>query len=103
MIVLTGCSSSSTNEEASSESPAIFSPVLKGGVPGALLSEELKLWNYDFTTGVYVPAEGDATSYTLDLTKPEKTFTLAFMDGWAANPFAIPIRKVLKNFLRILD
>lgn len=102
LIVLTGCSSSSTNEEASSESPAIFSPVLKGGVPGALLSEELKLWNYDFTTGVYVPAEGDATSYTLDLTKPEKTFTLAFMDGWAANPFAIPIRKSIEKLSKDL-
>ncbi len=100
--VLTGCSSSSTDEEASTETAAPFEAVLKGGIPGALLPEELQLWQYDFATAAYTPVDGDATSYALNLNKPEKTFTLAHMDGWATNPFAIPIRQSIEKHARDL-
>lgn len=94
LLALTGCGSGSSEENAgSSEEAGAYTPVLKGGIPGALLPEELKLWKYDFATAKYTPTEGDAQSYVLNLVKPDKTFTLAHMDGWATNPFAIPIAK----------
>ena len=101
-LLLTACASSSNDEEASSESAAPFEAVLKGGVAGALLPEELQLWKYDFATGAYTIDEGDAGSYALNLNKPGKTFTLAHMDGWATNPFAIPIRKSIEKHARDL-
>ena len=101
-LLLTACASSSNDEEASSESAAPFEAVLQGGVPGALLPEELQLWKYDFATGAYTVDEGDASSYNLNLNKPGKTFTLAHMDGWATNPFAIPIRKSIEKHARDL-
>jgi ribose transport system substrate-binding protein len=92
LLALTGCSSGSSDENAgSSEEAGAYTPVLTSGIPGALLPEELKLWKYDFATAKYTPTEGDAQSYVLNLVKPDKTFTLAHMDGWATNPFAIPI------------
>ena len=94
LLALTGCSSGSSDENAgSTEEAGAYTPVLTGGIPGALLPEELKLWKYDFATGKYTPTEGDAKSYVVNLVKPDKTFTLAHMDGWATNPFAIPIAK----------
>ena len=94
LLALTGCSSGSSDENAgSTEEAGAYTPVLTGGIPGALLPEELKLWKYDFATAKYTPTEGDAKSYVVNLVKPDKTFTLAHMDGWATNPFAIPIAK----------
>ena len=94
LLALTGCSSGSSDENAgSTEEAGAYTPVLKSGIPGALLPEELKLWKYDFATAKYTPTEGDAKSYVVNLVKPDKTFTLAHMDGWATNPFAIPIAK----------
>ena len=44
-LLLSACSSGSTDENAAStEEATTFTPVLKGGVAGALLPEELKLW-----------------------------------------------------------
>jgi len=103
LLVLTGCSSGSSDENAgSSEEAGAYTPVLKGGIPGALLPEELKLWKYDFATAKYTPTEGDAQSYVLNLVKPDKTFTLAHMDGWATNPFAIPITKGIAKLAKDL-
>ena len=103
LLVLTGCGSSSTDENASSATDAgTYTPVLTGGIPGALLPEELKLWKYDFATGKYAPTEGDAKSYVVNLVKPDKTFTLAHMDGWATNPFAIPITKGIAKLAKDL-
>ena len=94
LLALTGCGSGSSDENAgSTEEAGAYTPVLTGGIPGALLPEELKLWKYDFATAKYTPTEGDAQSYVVNLVKPDKTFTLAHMDGWATNPFAIPIAK----------
>ena len=103
LLALTGCGSGSSDENAgSSEEAGAYTPVLKGGIPGALLPEELKLWKYDFATAKYTPTEGDAQSYVLNLVKPEKTFTLAHMDGWATNPFAIPITKGIAKLAKDL-
>ena len=103
LLALTGCSSGSSDENAgSSEEAGAYTPVLTGGIPGALLPEELKLWKYDFATGKYTPTEGDAQSYVVNLVKPDKTFTLAHMDGWATNPFAIPIAKGIAKLAKDL-
>ena len=103
LLALTGCSSGSSDENAgSSEEAGAYTPVLKGGIPGALLPEELKLWKYDFATAKYTPTEGDAQSYVVNLVKPDKTFTLAHMDGWATNPFAIPITKGIAKLAKDL-
>lgn len=103
LLVLTGCSSGTSDENASSAKEAgTYTPVLKSGIPGALLPEELKLWKYDFATAKYTPTEGDAQSYVLNLVKPDKTFTLAHMDGWATNPFAIPIAKGISKLSKDL-
>ena len=103
LLALTGCSSGSSDENAgSSEEAGAYTPVLTGGIPGALLPEELKLWKYDFATGKNTPTEGDAQSYVVNLVKPDKTFTLAHMDGWATNPFAIPIAKGIAKLAKDL-
>ena len=103
LLALTGCSSGSSDENAgSSEEAGAYTPVLTGGIPGALLPEELKLWKYDFAAAKYTPTEGDAQSYVLNLVKPDKTFTLAHMDGWATNPFAIPITKGIAKLAKDL-
>ena len=103
LLALTGCSSGSSDENAgSTEEAGAYTPVLKSGIPGALLPEELKLWKYDFATAKYTPTEGDAQSYVLNLVKPDKTFTLAHMDGWATNPFAIPITKGIAKLAKDL-
>ena len=103
LLALTGCSSGSSDENAgSSEEAGAYTPVLKSGIPGALRPEELKLWKYDFATAKYTPTEGDAQSYVVNLVKPDKTFTLAHMDGWATNPFAIPIAKGIAKLAKDL-
>lgn len=103
LLALTGCSSGSSDENAgSTEEAGAYTPVLKSGIPGALLPEELKLWKYDFATAKYTPTEGDAQSYVVNLVKPDKTFTLAHMDGWATNPFAIPIAKGIAKLAKDL-
>ena len=103
LLVLTACGSGSTSENAAStQEAAAYTPVLTAGIPGALLPEELKLWKYDFATGAYVPTEGDAKSYVVNLIKPNKTFTLAHMDGWATNPFAIPITEGIAKLAKDL-
>ena len=103
LLALTGCSSGSSDENAgSSEEAGAYTPVLTSGIPGALLPEELKLWKYDFATAKYTPTEGDAKSYVVNLVKPDKTFTLAHMDGWATNPFAIPITKGIAKLAKDL-
>ena len=103
LLALTGCGSGSSDENAgSTEEAGAYTPVLTGGIPGALLPEELKLWKYDFATAKYTPTEGDAKSYVVNLVKPDKTFTLAHMDGWATNPFAIPIAKGIAKLAKDL-
>ena len=71
-----------------------FKPQPKGGISGALLPTERKLWTYDAATGKFVEAAGDASqSYTPNLRKPSKPLTFAFAEGWAAIPFSVSINK----------
>lgn len=111
-LLIAACSSTSQSSEASSGSadgvptagssemstpttPAgsSYSATPVGGIPGALLPEERKLWTYDSATGEYAPVDGDATSYEVKLNKPDKPLTIAYMDPWGTNLFAIPIRE----------
>lgn len=71
-----------------------FKPRPQGGISGALLPSERKLWKYDFDAGKYVEAPGDASGqYVPNLRKPAKPLTFAFAEGWAAIPFSVSINK----------
>jgi len=71
-----------------------FTPRPQGGIAGALLPSERKLWSYDAETGKYVEVAGDASQpYTPNLRKPSKPLTVAFAEGWAAIPFSVSINK----------
>ncbi len=82
---------------AQAQSPAAsgsgFTPDRQGGIPGALLPAELKLWTYDTAAGKYVVAPGDASQPyvpNLDRKFPAGT-TIGYLEGWAANPFSVAI------------
>src|SRR5690349_16844430 len=79
-------------------SPAIaqstFTARPHGGIQGALLPSERKLWTYDAASGKYVAVPGDASGeYVPNLRKPSKPLTFAFAEGWAAIPFSVSINK----------
>ncbi len=70
-----------------------FTPVRQGGIPGALLPSELKLWTYDKASGKYVEAPGDASQPYVpndDRQFPAGT-TIGYLEGWAANTFSVAI------------
>ncbi|MBN8995126.1 MAG: sugar ABC transporter substrate-binding protein [Rhizobiales bacterium] len=71
-----------------------FKPRPQGGISGALLPNERKLWKYDAATGTYGEVPGDASGqYVPNLRKPAKPLTFAFAEGWAAIPFSVSINK----------
>jgi ribose transport system substrate-binding protein len=73
-----------------------FKPVLKGGIKGALLPSQLKMWKYDKATGQYKVAPGKVPAeYVPHVTKESKQYTIAFAEGWAANAFSVPIHKAM--------
>ena len=79
---------------AASQSAAAFTPHRTGGIPGALLSTELKLWKYDPATATYVVADGDASApYVPNDRNASKPYTIAYEEGWAANTFSVSIHK----------
>lgn len=67
-------------------------------VRGDLPPQLRRLWRYDAASGRYEVAAGDAASYRPTLDRPARPFTLAFMDPWAANQFAIPIREGVERY-----
>lgn len=71
-----------------------YTPERKGGIPGALLPEELSLWTYDTESGSYGVVEGDATQlYVPNLRAfPEGTL-IGFAEGLAAIPFSNAINR----------
>ena len=76
------------------EAAGAFSPRPQGGISGALLPSERKLWTYDAGSGKYIVTAGDASGqYTPNLRKPAKKLTFAFAEGWAAIPFSVSINK----------
>jgi ribose transport system substrate-binding protein len=70
-----------------SSTAAAFTPDRVGGIPGALLPNELKLWKYDFTAGKYTEVPGDATATYVpnDNRTAPKPYTFGYIEGWAAN------------------
>jgi ribose transport system substrate-binding protein len=74
--------------------PLGFNPQPRGGIKGALLPGQLHLWRYDKSAGHYVVAPGSAANgYVPHMRKAPKAWTVAFAEGWAANPFSVPIHK----------
>jgi ribose transport system substrate-binding protein len=73
-----------------------FKPVPKGGIKGALLPSQVKLWKYDTATGRYKVVPGKAPArYTPHVGKAPRQYTIAFAEGWAANAFSVPIHKAM--------
>jgi ribose transport system substrate-binding protein len=97
-LAVAGCGSSGGGS-GSSEGTAVgkttaFTPKLKTGIPGALLPSELKLWKYNHGNGQYEVVPGDASKpYKPEISKFPAGTKLGYIDPWAANPFAIPIRE----------
>lgn len=78
-----------------------FHPKLIKGVPGALTPAELKLWKYDSSTGKYTVVSGNASKpYVAHVRKAPKKWVVAFSDPWAANIYAIPIRKTVYQYAK---
>jgi ribose transport system substrate-binding protein len=106
-LAAAGCGSSDsdgggTTATGTDSTAAAFTPQRAADVKGDLPPERRKLWTYDAQTGKYVAAQGDAASFDPTLTKPDKPFTLAYMDPWAANAFAIPIREGVERYAKQL-
>ena len=84
-------SRSHINDQAAS-----FTPQRQGGIAGALLPDELKLWSYDTASGTYGVVEGDGSQpYTPDLRQFPAGTKIGFEEGWAAIPFSASINKRL--------
>lgn len=84
---------------AAPPSAAAFTPHRTGGIPGALLATELKLWKYDPATATYVVADGDGSApYVPNDRNAPKAYTIAYEEGWAANSFSVSIHKGIYNW-----
>jgi ribose transport system substrate-binding protein len=100
--LIAGCGSSggsstggsSSSGEAGGAETASFKATVKGGIPGALLPDELELWKYNSDSGKYESVPGDASKpFKAEITKFPAGTKIGYIDPWAANPFAIPIRE----------
>jgi ribose transport system substrate-binding protein len=81
---------------AAADQDASFTPQRQGGIPGALLPEELSLWQYDAESGTYQVVEGDATApYEPNPRALPEGTKVGFAEGWAAIPFSFAINKRL--------
>jgi ribose transport system substrate-binding protein len=71
-----------------------YTPQRQGGIPGALLPDELSLWTYDGGSASYVPVEGDASAPYVPNPRafPEGT-KIGFAEGLAAIPFSNAINR----------
>jgi ribose transport system substrate-binding protein len=91
-LLAAGCGSSDDDGGETTTGEA-FRARTAGGIPGALLPEERKLWRYDKSTGKFEVVDGDASKpYKPSIQKFEPGTTIGYIDPWASNPFAIPIR-----------
>ena len=100
-LALASCHSATSASGADAGKP--FTPQRADNVPGDLLPTNRQLWRYDAATGRYQTVAGDAASYTPNLRKPGHPYTLAYMDPWADNPFAIPIREGVEKLAQQYD
>ena len=84
--------------------PLSFNPQPRGGIKGALLPGQLHLWRCDKSAGHYLVAPGSAANgYVPHMRKAPKTWTIAFAEGWAANPFSVPIPRALLDYLYVTN
>ncbi|HKZ92793.1 MAG TPA: sugar ABC transporter substrate-binding protein [Candidatus Limnocylindrales bacterium] len=71
-----------------------YVPERQGGIPGALLPDELSLWQYDAASASYQPVEGDATApYVPNLRAFPEGTKIGFAEGLAAIPFSNAINR----------
>ncbi len=83
----TSSAATESSGAAPSSGAAAFTPDRAGGIPGALLPNELKLWQYDTSAGKYVEVPGDASAVYVpndNRTAPTQ-YTIGYVEGWAAN------------------
>ena len=99
-LTLTSCAASNATDNAVAGSP--FVAERQTNIPGAVLPENRVLWQYDKSVGSYSEVDGDASTYTPSLIAPEGEVTIAYMDPWASNPFAIPIREGVEKYAKDL-
>ncbi len=63
------------------------------------MPSELKLWKYDFATGQYAVAAGDATApYVPNDRAAPKPYKIAYEEGWAANSFSVSIHQAIYSW-----
>ena len=71
-----------------------YTPERVGGIPGALLPEELSLWVYDAGSASYQEVEGDASApYVPNLRPFPEGTRIGFAEGLAAIPFSNAINR----------
>lgn len=71
-----------------------FQPQRQGGIPGALLPDELSLWVYDEASASYQVVEGDASQpYVPNLRPFPEGTKIGFAEGLAAIPFSNAINR----------
>ncbi|HST42504.1 MAG TPA: substrate-binding domain-containing protein [Conexibacter sp.] len=100
-----GCGSEDSGDSTTSAAAApggSFVPQRAATVRGDLPPQARRRWSYDAATGRFAVVDGDASGYRPALAPPREPFTLAYMDPWAANQFAIPIREGVERHARRL-
>lgn len=101
-LALSACGSNSDGGGKNDKAGEPFVAKRATNVPGDLLPEDRVLWKYDAASGKYSEVAGDASTYTPKLEKPADPVTIAYMDPWASNPFAIPIREGVQRIAKDL-
>ncbi len=92
LMALAGCGGSSDGASSGDGPSGTFTAKPKGGIPGALLPDELELWKYDASTSTYEVVDGDASMpYKVNLRKPSKPISIAYDDGYGGIPFTVQI------------
>ncbi len=98
-LVGAGCGGDGDQTGDSGTTPAgKFEPQQAKNIKGNLPAADRKLWKYDSSNGRYEVVPGDASSFTVKLDPPAEPFTLAYMDPWGENTFAIPIRDGVERY-----
>ncbi len=101
-LIVAGCGSSGGSGGGGGTTTAAFVARRAANVNGDLPPADRKLWHYATASARYEAVPGSAESFPPHLEKPAKTFTLAYIDPWAANPFAIPIRTGVQKYAKEL-
>lgn len=70
-----------------------YVPERKGGIPGALLPDQIDSWLYDKESASYVPTDADAMAYQVNLRAFPEGTRIGFAEGLAAIPFSNAINR----------